>query len=92
MLEDLHIQTQKHWNHGYRKHQSHYYYYYLYREDYLDYVSQLVEIANIDGIPTVFQKIAKDSKKTLKNDPFEFWKYKYNIIDDNTFQKEKYLE
>lgn len=87
MTEDMQIQMQKHWNLGYRKHQAHH----LDAEK-LEYISQLAESANIEGVPTVFVKIVEESRNTIRSDPIGFRKYKYIIIDDHTFRKEKYEE
>lgn len=87
MLEDMHIQTQIHLNQGYRKHRSHFF---LQHEK--EYLMQLSEIAGLEKIPNVLLDIGLDSVKCSQEDPIEFRKYKYTIIDDNTFEKIKYEE
>lgn len=85
MLSDMHEKLQIHWNKGYRKHYTHYL-----GPEQKDYFKQLSETADIDNIPDVIAAMHFDSRATLVREPAEFRKYKYIIIDDKTFIKEKY--
>lgn len=87
MLEDMQVQMQKHWNYGYRKHRSHFL-----LEEASEYSSQLAQMADIEGIPNVFLHIGAESFNASITGNLEFRKYKYTIIDDNTFRKEKFEE
>lgn len=81
----MRIQSERHWNQGYRKHRSHFF---LKHEK--EYLTQLSEIAGLPKIPDVLLDIGLDSIKSSKDEPLQFRKYKYIIVDDNTFRKEKY--
>lgn len=85
MLEDMHIQTQKHCKKGYRKHHTHFL-----GPEQQEYFDQLVEESGVKNIPRVMVKIHIDSRANMLNAPSQFRKYKYTIIDDNTFSKVKY--
>lgn len=84
MLNDMNEQMQKHWNKGYRKHYSHYL-----GPEQNEYFKQLSDTAEIENIPTVFSAMHFDSRTTMSRAPSQFRKYKYTVIDDNTFTKEK---
>lgn len=57
-----------------------------------DYQKQLADTADIPNIPDVYLKINNDILNSLINHPTEFRNYKYFIIDDNNFTKEKCQE
>lgn len=87
MIMDMQTQTQIHLNQGYRKHRAHFF---LQHEK--EYLAQLSEIADLEQISPVLLDIGLDSIKSSKVEPMEFRKYKYIIVNDNTFKKEKYEE
>lgn len=85
MLADMHAQTQNHWNKGYRKCYSHYL-----GPEQKEYFKQLSEIADVANVPDVLCDMHYDSRATMARNPSQFRKFKYIIIDDKTFIKEKY--
>lgn len=84
MLTDMQIQLQKHWGKGYGKRYTHY----LGAEQ-KDYFNELAETADIEPIPEVMADMHYDSRETMKKGPSQFRKFKYIIIDDKTFTKER---
>lgn len=54
-----------------------------------EYSKILTEEAGIERIPPVLLAINIDSIETLSTNPLELRKYKYIIIDDETFKKVK---
>lgn len=58
----------------------------------LEYAKHLSEEAEIKNIPSVVTAILFDSVQTHLTEPHEFRKYKYIIVDENTFEKEYYNE
>lgn len=87
MMSDMRAQTQIHWNKGYGKRYTHYL-----GPEQRDYYKQLSEVAEIASVPDVLCAMHFDSRATMARNPSEFRKYKYIIIDDKTFTKEKYEE
>lgn len=85
MLSDMHKQLENHWKKGYRKHYSHYL-----GPEQKEYFTQLSETAEIENIPDVIAAMHFDSRTTMVREPAGFRKYKYTILDDKTFTKEKY--
>ncbi|XP_031638724.1 senecionine N-oxygenase-like [Contarinia nasturtii] len=85
MYSDMQFQLKEHYGKGYRKRYTHY----LGKEQ-KEYFKQLSEIADIDNIPSVMADMHYDARATILKDPAEFRKYKYTIIDDNTFTKERH--
>lgn len=85
MLSDMHEQLRIHWNKGYRKHYTHYL-----GPEQKEYYKQLSETAEIENIPDVLAAMHFDSRASMARAPAEFRKYKYIIVDDKTFIKEKY--
>lgn len=85
MMSDMHKQLETHWKKGYRKHYSHYL-----GPEQKEYFKQLSEIAGIENVPEVIAAMHSDSRATMVREPANFRKYKYTIIDDKTFTKEKY--
>lgn len=85
MIRDQRIESQIIWNKGYRKSEAHFVYPVQRR-----YVNQLSELADIQNLPEVFDRIGDDTLVGLHSRPTEFRKYKYTIIDDKTFTKAKY--
>lgn len=86
MLQDMRANTQMHWNKGYRKHQTHYL-----GPEQKEYYRQLAEIAEIDNLPDVLAAMHLDSRQTMARDPLNYRKYRYHIVDDKTFTKERYI-
>lgn len=84
MLQDMNEQMQKHWNIMPRKHYSHYL-----GVEQIEYFKQLSETAEIENLPTVLSAMHYDSRRTMTHAPSEFRKYKYTILSDSTFTKEK---
>lgn len=80
----MRIQTQIHWNKGYPKRNSH-----LLGPEQADYFKQLAETADIENIPSVLTAMHYDSRQSMAKDPTDFRKFKYIMIDDKTFRKER---
>lgn len=87
MLTDMRANTQIQWNKGYKKHQTHY----LGAEQ-KEYYRQLAETAEIENLPDVVAAIHFDSRQTMAKDPLNYRKYRYHIVDDKTFTKERYID
>lgn len=85
MYSDMHIQMQLHYGKGYSKRLTHYL-----GPGQKEYHRRLSEIAEIENIPDVMAGMHFDSVAFSRKAPSEFRKYKYTIIDDKTFIKEKY--
>lgn len=56
----------------------------------LEYQKQLSDLAGIKNLPFVVYTIAMDVRYFAKQQFEDVRKYKYTIIDENTFIKEKY--
>lgn len=84
MLKDLHVESEAHWNKGYPKHKTHFLVF-----EQRDYQKQLAEMAEIENLPDVFYAIDLDACTGLRDQPTEFRKFKYTIIDDSFYTKEK---
>lgn len=84
MMTDMRMQTQIHWNKGYRKHRSH-----CLAIEQTDYYRQLSETADIENLPDVLSSIFVDHFLTVGKEPADFRKYRYVILDERTFLKEK---
>lgn len=83
MLRDMQEQAQILWEKGYDKRR----YYFLQGEEEKAYYKQLSEAADIETVPEYVINIIADLRIT----PFkELRKFKYTIIDDKHFIKEKY--
>lgn len=65
---------------------------YFIRDEQHDYMNELSTVAEIDKIPDVIFYMGIDTSKSRDREPYEFRKYKYVMIDDKTFRKEKYLD
>lgn len=78
-------QTQIHWNKGYRKRYTHYL-----GPEQKEFFRQLSEVAGVENVPDVLCAMHYDSRATMARDPKHFRKYKYIIVDDKTFIKERY--
>lgn len=86
-MKDMRANTHVHWNKGYHKHQSHYL-----GPEQKEYYAQLAKLADIENVPGVMAAIHYDSRDTLNKDPLNYRKYRYHIIDDKTFTKERYID
>lgn len=84
MLEDQIVETQKQWNKGYPKAKTH-----DIARDQKEYQNQLSELADIKNLPEVFYAMFYDVSTGLHEHPTQFRKFRYTIIDDHTFIKEK---
>ncbi|XP_055297698.1 senecionine N-oxygenase-like [Sitodiplosis mosellana] len=84
MLTDMQIQLQNHWGKGYGKRYTHYL-----GVEQNEYFKQLAETADVEPIPEVLPDMHFDSRESMKKGPSEFRKFKYIIIDDKTFTKER---
>lgn len=59
------------------------------RTNFMEYAKVLSEEAEIKGMPPVLFSMMVDTVKIHLEDPHGFRNYKYTIIDDETFRKEK---
>lgn len=84
MLTDMRAQTAIHWNKGYRKHHTHYM-----GPEQREYFKQLSTAADVQNLPDVLAAMHFDSRATMAREPAHFRKYRYTIVDDKTFTKEK---
>ncbi|XP_037049486.1 senecionine N-oxygenase-like isoform X1 [Bradysia coprophila] len=84
MIGDMRMQTQIHWNKGYRKHRTH-----CLAMEQADYYRQLSETANIKNLPAVLPAIFLDHFVTVGKEPSDFRKYRYTVLDEKTFSKSK---
>lgn len=84
MLEDQMAEAQKQWNKGYPKAKTH-----DIARDQKEYQKQLSELAGIKNLPEVFYEMYFDVSKGLYDQPTQFRKFRYTIIDDHTFIKQK---
>lgn len=87
MLMDMRANTQVHWNKGYRKHQTHFL-----GPEQKEYFRQLAEVAGLETVPDVLTAMHYDSRQSMNKDPLNFRKYRYNIVDEKTFIKERYID
>lgn len=85
MLRDWSAETQSVWNKGYSKAKTHY----LIPIE-LEYQKQLSDLAGIKNLPHLFYSIPIDVCETSHVMLTEYRKFKYTIIDDKSFTKEKY--
>lgn len=84
-MEDLQINLQKHWDKGYPKRKSHYM---INDED--DYLKQLTNDGDLKPIPEVYLKIVRHTLGNILQQPTEFRKYKYTVIDEHNFECVKF--
>lgn len=84
MIQDLHANTQAHWANGYSKWKTHY----LIALEY-EYQKPIETLCDIKSIPDVIHNIAHDSFDLFVNQPTEFRKFKYTIIDSSNFSRVK---
>lgn len=84
MMEDLHRNTQAHWAKGYSKWKTHYL---IALEN--EYIKQIETLCDIKNKPDVMYNIAHDSFGLFLNQPTEFRKFKYTVIDSSNFTRIK---
>lgn len=84
MLEDQMVEAQTQWNKGYPKAKTH-----DIARDQKAYQKQLSELADIKNLPDVFYAMYFDVSSGLHEQPTQFRKFRYTIIDDHTFVKER---
>lgn len=85
MLENQKIETIQQWNKGYPKSKTH-----DIARDQKEYQKQLSELAGIKNLPDVFYDLYFDVSDGLQNNPTQFRKFNYIIIDDKTFIKKRF--
>lgn len=78
------MNAQTHWKNGFPKSKTHYMI-----PIQGDMQHQLSSTADISNIPDVYLKINNDILNSLINCPTEFRDYKYSIVDEYNFKKEK---
>ncbi|XP_031623997.1 senecionine N-oxygenase-like [Contarinia nasturtii] len=90
MLLDMRAKTFIHWNRGFSKNKTHYLY--LNEISMNEHHNQLSEIVGLEKekAPTVLRSIVLDVYETRSKD-IDYRKYKYVIIDNNTFEKSEEL-
>lgn len=86
MLMDMRANTQIQWNKGYKKHQTHFL-----GPEQKEYYQQLAEVAEIENLPDVLAAMHFDSRQTMAKDPLNYRKYRYEMVDDKTFTKKRYI-
>lgn len=84
MLENQQDEAIQQWNKGYPKAKTH-----DIARDQKVYQQQLSELAGIKNLPDVFYSMYFDVADGLINNPTQFRKYRYIIIDDKTFTKKR---
>lgn len=84
MLRDSHENTLAHWAKGYPKWKTHY----LIGTE-TEYRKSIAETCDIKMIPDVILNIANDSFGLFLNEPTEFRKFKYTVIDSSNFTRIK---
>lgn len=82
MMADMREQNQIHWNKGFSRRKTHN----LYPER--EYYKQLTDTAEIENFPDVILSLTDENARLLREEPTEFRKYKYTVIDDKTFKRE----
>lgn len=87
MLRILRFDTQSHWRRGFSKCKTHFIV-----PVQSDYQNQLAEIGDIEKIPDVYLNIAFDALLTMQQQPNELRKFKYSIVDNDTFIKAKFYD
>lgn len=85
MLRDQQNAAEALWNKGYPKRKTH-----SIVSIQREYFNQLSELADIENVPTILDAVAAEAIIDLRDQPTEFRKYKFTIIDDKTFTKVKY--
>lgn len=84
MLKDMHIQLENHYRKGYRKRLTHFL-----GSEQKEYFNQLAQMADIENIPKVMSDMHFTARTTMLKEPQQYQNYKYTIIDDKTFIREK---
>ena len=87
MLKDMHIQLEKHYRKGYRKRLTHFL-----GSEQKEYYNQLAQMADIENIPEVMSDMHFAARTTMLQEPEQYQNYKYTIINDKTFIREKYKD
>lgn len=80
MMQDLQVNARAHLEKGYPKVKAHYL---LGVED--DYEKELANISDVKPIPDIYLKIGNHLLKQVLEQPTEFRKYKYTVIDEDNF-------
>lgn len=87
MLTDMRAVTQIHWNKGYPKRNTHFL-----GPEQKEYFDDLAGTAGIVNLPPVLAAIHFDCRQSMMKMPAEFRKFKYTVVDEKTFKKEKVEE
>lgn len=87
MLADEIAEAHRLWNKGYPKAKTH-----DVAVDQKVYQKQLSDLADIKNLPDVFYDMFFDIVEGLTDYPTQFRKYRYTIIDDHTYVKERVEE
>lgn len=91
MVNDTNVLNQAFWDLGFAKSKTHIVF--SNRIVHGNYIKQLTELADIEGIPMVIENILfEEILFGLTEHPTEFRKFKYTIVDNNTYIKERYLD
>lgn len=84
MLANQQVEAYQQWNKGYPKAKTH-----DIARDQEKYQKELSELAGIKNLPDVFYTMFFDVYDGLINNPTQFRKYRYTIIDDENYIKKK---
>lgn len=84
MREDQMAEAERLWKKGYPRERTH-----DVARDQKVYQKQLSDLAGIKNLPDVFYDMYFDIYTGLTENPSGFRKYRYTIIDDHTFVKER---
>lgn len=91
MLNDTQVLNQMHWDLGYTKAKTHLVF--LNPIEHGNYLKQLSELADIENIPMVYDKVLFEAILFgLAEHPTEFRNFKYTIVDNSTYTKERYQD
>lgn len=86
MLADIRAQTYIQWNKGYSRRFTHFL-----GPEQNEYFEQLSKTAEIENLPLVLANMHEDSRAEMFTQKLaEFRNFRYTVIDDKTFYKEKY--
>lgn len=85
MLQDQQFEGEKLWNRGYPKSQTH-----SVSPIQQEYFDQLSDSADIDHVPNILVTLALDATKRRSENPMGFRDFKFTIIDNKTYIREKY--
>lgn len=87
MLQDMWNKAKIQWDKGYTKRETH-----QLGPEQMEYFTDLAETGDVVNMPPVLAAMHADATAAMFGMPTEYRKYKYTIIDDQTFKKEKVEE